>query len=403
VKLFDEAARVDVEPASHGEHSYAFLNRVASPYWAKVRAELEAWFAAYPAEAQPDVLGRFQSKLPAQHWGAWWELYLFTLFSRLGFAVEVHPTTGVRETSPDFRCRRTDCDFYLEAAVVFSGVEEDGRHAGREAWILDLVNKAKNPNFFVWLDFDQVGLERPRRSEVVPPIESWLAGLDADSVAAALAAGQRPPETRLAIRDWRMKLMAIPVKPEARGRPDHRLLGIGPMSSGYVNDRVKLGNSLERKFSRYGRLGRPLVVAVLAMSASVDRESVEGVLFGGAALQYSVDDPTKNRWIRQRDGVWIHERGPVAKAVSAVAVSSRLRPWTCAHELPELWLNPWSDEPLDCDLPFVTGITNDEGQTSYHDKARSASEIFNLPSDWPGPEPPFPRAHATGSQVGCSR
>jgi hypothetical protein len=154
------------------------------------------------------------------------------LFSRLGFAVEVHPETGVRETKPDFRCTRSGQSFYLEAAVVFSGVSEEGRHAGREAWILDLINEAKNANFFVWVGFDQVGSESPGRHEVVGPIENWLAGLDADAVAGSMAVGGRPPETKLSIRDWRMDLKAIPVKPESRGRPDHRLLGIGPMSVG---------------------------------------------------------------------------------------------------------------------------------------------------------------------------
>ena len=381
--------RVDASPASQGEDSYAFLNRVASPYWAKVRDELEAWLSGYPTEARADVVARFRSKLPAQHWAAWWELYLFTLFTRLGFTVEVHPETGVRGTTPDFHCVRADCRFYLEAAVVFSGVSEAGRNAEREGWILDLVNEANNANFFVWLDFDKVGLQRPRRAEVVRPLEEWLAGLDPDAVASSVEAGGTPPETTLTVRDWEMKLRALPVKPEKRGRPDHRLLGIGPISSGFVNDHVKLGNSLKRKFGHYGRLGQPLVVAVLAMSMSVDRESVEEVLFGREALQYSVDDPDDSRWIRQRNGVWMGPRGPVSRAVSAVAASSRLRPWTCAHELPDLWLNPWSDDPLQCDLPFAVGTTNDDGQTTYGQARADASAILGLPDDWPGPEPPF--------------
>jgi hypothetical protein len=85
------------------------------------------------------------------------------LFSRLGFEVEVHPETDVRTTSPDFHSVRADCSFYLEAAVVFSGVTESGRHAAREAWILDLVNDAHNPDSFVWLDFDRRPRRGPRR------------------------------------------------------------------------------------------------------------------------------------------------------------------------------------------------------------------------------------------------
>ena len=324
--LFDDVARENGNPASHGEDSYSFLNRVASPSWAKVRAVLDEWFANYPDEAKADLRGRFQSRRAAQHWGAWWELYLFTLLRRLGYAMEVHRETGVRGTAPDFHCVRDDCSFYLEAAVVFSGIAEDGRHGERESWILDSVNDADNSDFFVWLDFDAVGLERPGRSEIVRPIEAWLTGLDPDRVAKSLDLGDELPEMTLAVRDWRVTLRAVPVKPEARGRPDHRLLGIGPMSSGYVNDHVKLSNSLRHKFRHYGELGEPLVVGVLAMSMSVDRETVEEVLFGRAALQFSADDPSVHRTIRQRNGVWMREGGPVSRAVSAVAVSSQYSP-----------------------------------------------------------------------------
>jgi hypothetical protein len=389
VRLFDDIGRVDGGPAAHGEDSYSFLNRAASPYWAKVRDELEKWFAAFPVDGQADLAGRFQSRRAEQHWAAWWELYVFSLLCRLGFAVEVHPETGVRGTTPDFHCVRGDCRFYVEAATVFSGVMEDGRHGERESWILDLVNEAHNPDFFVWLEFDEVGLERPRRSEVLRPLEDWLATLDPDAAAESIAAPEDLPETVVGFRDWRIRLKAIPVKPEARGRPDHRLLGIGPSSSGFVNDHVKLGNSLRRKFGHYGRLGEPLVVAVLAMSMSVDRETIEEVLFGRAALTFSPDDVENARWIRQRNGVWIGEDGPVSRTVSAVAVSSRLRPWTCAQELPELWLNPWSEAPLTCDAPLTVGVTNDNGQTSYRDASVEASTLFNLRSDWPGPEPAF--------------
>lgn len=114
----------------------------------------------------------------SRHYPAWWELYLFTLFSRLGYAVEVHPDTGTRRTRPDFRCTHDGFGFYLEATTVFSGIVEDGRHAEREGWILDLVNEARNPNFFVHLAFRAVGSQRPKRVEVVPPIEKWLATLD---------------------------------------------------------------------------------------------------------------------------------------------------------------------------------------------------------------------------------
>jgi hypothetical protein len=352
-----------------------------------VRDELEAWFDAFPAQGKTDLRKRFVARAAQQHYPAWWELYLFTLFSRLGFEVEVHPETGVRRTRPDFRCTRADTSFYLEATTVFSGIVEEGRHPEREAWILDLVSEARNPNFFVHLAFRAVGTERPKRAEIVKPIERWLATLDPDAVEPTLR--DNPEALELAVRDWIIELTPIAVRPEARGREGHRLLGMGPMSSGFVNDVEQLRDSLERKFSRYGSLDAPLVVGVLMMSGSVDRETVEQALFGNEAIQFSTSNPEEYHMIRKRNGAWVKGPGPAATAISAVAVASRLRPWTCASHLPELWLHPWARAPLTCELPFVQATADGEGSLVYTDTQAAAWEVLGLPADWPGPELPF--------------
>lgn len=52
VSLFDDLKREDPSPARPGEDSFAFLNRVDTPFWAKVRRLLEEWFGHYPAEGR---------------------------------------------------------------------------------------------------------------------------------------------------------------------------------------------------------------------------------------------------------------------------------------------------------------------------------------------------------------
>lgn len=253
--------------------------------------------------------------------------------------------------------------------------------------ILDLVNEVRNPNFLVHLTFRAVGSRRPKRVEVVKPIEKWLATLDPDTVELTLRENSNALE--LVVDDWIIELNPIPVAPEARGRKEHRLLGFGPMSSGFVNDVPKLRDSLERKFRHYGSLDAPLVVGVLMMSGSVDRETVEQALFGDEAIQFSRSDPRDYRLIRRRNGAWVKERGPAATAVSAVAVSSRLRPWTSASHLPEFWLHPRAQTPLACELPFACAAVSDEGSLVYADAGVRACELLGLPADWPGPESPF--------------
>jgi hypothetical protein len=58
--------------------------------------------------------------------------------------------------------------------------------------LLTLVNKATNPNFHAKLEFDRLGTQRPKETELIRPLEQWLTGLDPDEVAAAVDAGQEP-------------------------------------------------------------------------------------------------------------------------------------------------------------------------------------------------------------------
>ncbi len=84
MRLFDDINRSDSSPAAYTEDSYGFLNRVAGDVWQRIRETLEEWFAAYPREHAADLRGRFRSRRPGAHEGAWWELYLYRLFLRMG-------------------------------------------------------------------------------------------------------------------------------------------------------------------------------------------------------------------------------------------------------------------------------------------------------------------------------
>ena len=218
--------RTDRSPARYSEDSFAFLNRAAGAFWQRVRDELENWFAAYPSEHQADLRARFRSRLPSQHWAAWWELYLHRVFTALGFEVEVHPELPGVDARPDFRLTRGAEAAYVEAVTSFSGIVDEGRHGAREAWILDAINEANSDNFFVGVNFDAVGKQHPRVAEVTGPIEEWLGQLDPDDVAATYEVTRELPTHGVAIRDWGLTVTAIPKNPKARGKPG-RLLGGG--------------------------------------------------------------------------------------------------------------------------------------------------------------------------------
>ncbi len=256
--LFDDVPRTDASPSRHAEDSFAFMNRVDQEFWARVRALIESWFAEYPPEYRAELRGAFRSDKPQQHFAAWWELYLFTMYRRLGYQVEVHPSLKHTSKRPDFRLRKGAEGLYVEARLVHSGIfdETQNRHAMREGALFDLINEAKSPNFHVGLTFERIGTQQPRASEVVRPLAQWLHRLDPDHEAAVLEAGGEPDVLHLAPRDWVLTFEAFPISREHRGKPG-RLLEIYPLQAGVINDVEKLREALRRKSGKYSNLDEP--------------------------------------------------------------------------------------------------------------------------------------------------
>lgn len=385
--LFDDFTRTDPSPARDGESSFEFMNRVRQPFWERIRDELDTWFADYPVDDADDLRARFRSSAPDQHFAAWWELYLHRFFRRLGFDVDLHPALPGITTKPDFRVTAGDTSILVEAATTFSGIVDEDRNGAREAWITSAINSTSDPNFFVGIDFEQVGLERPRVREITKPLLAFLDGLDPDQV--STLDHDDLPELRLTPRDWDIRITPIPIKPEARGDPSHRLLGMGAPIAGMVNDVEMLGRTLDRKRKRYGTPDEPFVIAVLVMSSFADDDDILKALLGRTVVQFSVGDFEMARLARVPDGLWTSKTGPTNRHVSAVITGTALQPWNLATSAPTTWLNPWAARPLD--VPMMTRLADitTAGAVTFRDPSRPPHEVFGLPADWPGPEAPF--------------
>ncbi len=363
-------------------------------FWGRIRKQLDVWYREFP-DTDGDLRRRFRSDAPGQHFAAWWELYLHAVFRRLGFAVATHPDMGTTVRRPDFELTRGGEAFLMEAATVFSGLVEDGRHGAREAEVLDALESVADPDFILSVAFEQVGASSPPKARFVRDVREWLKSLDPDAVRRESEAGAEPPERSFTpAADWEVDLRAFAFSPEARGAPGHRMIGIGPVSVGWVNDREKLGAKLRGKSRRYGRPRIPLVIAVLSLSSFADDDDVEEALFGSRANQVSVTDPLTTTAVRQPDGLWQGFGGPSARHVSAVLHGSNILPQTCAGQLPRLWHHPWAAHPLTLYLPFAASRVEEDRLVAHAARADAAT-VLGLPAAWPGPEDPFPR-HAPG-------
>src|SRR5262249_49851789 len=95
-------------------------------------------------------------------------------------------------------------------------------------------------------------------------------------------------------------------------------------------------------------------------------------------------------------GLWAGPRGVTNRRVSAVLVGHGILHHNFAHQPPRLWHHYAPHHPLDAGLPFATARLVD-GELWLADAERAPHDLFGLPEEWPGPDPPFGSAPSLGS------
>jgi len=216
------------------------------------------------------------------------------------------------------------------------------------------------------------------------PIKAWLATLDPDRAQEEYEHRRTLPRQVFRGPNWEIELRAIPRAPGKRSRRA-RLIGMGPMTSGYVNDVAYVRSALARKGSHYGDLDAPFIVAVMP-SFHFDFESAADVFYGSQAISFQIDDPEAAITVRKPDGFW----APRSSRVSAALVGPGVLPWTIAKTAPMLWLNPFAAHALPTSwLPVPYVHVDEDGRPRIVHPPTAPAALFRLPEDWPGPEPRF--------------
>lgn len=378
--LFDDDVQRFPPPRRPTESDFQFLNRAAGEPWQATRELLEVWYRDYD-DVDDDLRGRFRDPAKAQHVGAWWELYTHATFRRLGYDITIHPDLPGTNKKPDFLIRNGSTELIVECAVML----EDSRWADSDGrnWVLECINDTHDPNFFVRVDINAEGQERPRRAGIMAPVKAWLATLDVDAVWEATRSGGDWPKEEFVIRGWHITLSAIPRSPERRGL-ETGLIGIGPMKSGWLRHAEQMRAILSDKGSKYGEPDHPFVLALLGLPITAGEYEMTNALYGSPAMTVVVgeNDLSPREWIRERDAYWRPAPALRGSRISAVLFAEGLNPHRPFSVLPRTWINPWAKVPLDSLPPFAAFVVEDD-QLVSHEATMTAEDLFGYPPHWP--------------------
>ncbi len=381
MKLFEDFVRTDASPARFTESSFSFLNRASWPEVEAVRTLLEKWFSTYPVPMRQELKNRFTSLAYSEHLGAWWELYVYSLYQALGYSIEVHPDVPGTDSkrSPDFLVSNDRASFYVECTAV-SPRSHSGEPSGSgQSWIYDAINEVDNPNFYVGLRILQAGTQQPRSSSVRRQLTQWLARLEPD-------ASDEIPPFLMEVKDWKLDVTAYRIPRENRTGTG-RLLGILPPSGAFfVNDVEVIHDALRDKGGRYGeRLDKPLIVAIASVSGFTDEEHVTDAVFGRKTLRITEGQDRSVHLVRMSNGYWrpaTDDSPPRGARVSGVLFGQRLAPYSVATAFPKLWLNPWAFRALTATEPFTTVARHDNGEI-IEVPGTGGALVLGLASSWP--------------------
>jgi hypothetical protein len=331
--------RTDETPRAHQEPAYAFLDRAAGARWARVRAELDGWFAQLPAVARADVRNRFAQDAELDHAGAFWELWVHEAHRRRGFEVTVNIGCEAGERRQDFVLARGRERCWLEATVVGGDSPLSFTERRLDEQLRDILETVRAPRFSLALEVVAYGACSPGRRRIVPPLERWLGEFDVCELRTRRAAGAAAPVKRLAFDDWIVDVEAIALEGSAaRACGCAQLVPRSAGAGGAVNDVRPLRRKIKKKAARYGELDRPYLLAVLALGDAVRERDVERALLGASDRDHAV---------------WHGPGGPCNTRLSGVLVARGLHSTDpLATTVPALWQNPWALRPLGLALPW---------------------------------------------------
>ena len=144
------------------------------------RAELEHWYSRFP-DSDGDLRSRFRSpKKDQNHDGAFFELFLYELFARLGLSVQAHPTLD-GGSRPDFLVSGSARKAYVEATYL----NQPSTDLPLEAKVLNEIDDLDDhvpAGLGLYVRCTGTLTQAPKTRCITDRICQWLCGLHSQTV-----------------------------------------------------------------------------------------------------------------------------------------------------------------------------------------------------------------------------
>ncbi|WP_159006510.1 hypothetical protein [Bradyrhizobium sp. S69] len=379
MSIFDDIPRDDHEPPLPDETQFSYLNRSGRPEAARVREQVDAWFAAYAETHRAVLVSRFRSTIDDQHRSAFFELFLYHfLLARGCKIVVIEPKLEHTDKSPDFLVENGKGErFYVEAVQASGLSNQEVAARARLNTALSAIDISPSPLHF--LDLKVTGLPTKPLSikKLKTALTSWIASLPSDETAR-----QAAPFV------WEEHGAKIQLTAWTRSRPGEkgRAIGVRRSPATRIDPSQEIRPALKKKASRYGKLDHPYLVALNGLSTHHRESAVTEALFGTPYVEISKGPNGEEivRDLNRPDGIWYGPPNgqPRNTRLSGVLALMKIDPWNFASKTGLLIPNPWAEKPLP-EIGLGIAEWTVVGDELKRKDGKPMHELIGLPAAWP--------------------
>lgn len=363
--LFDDKVRTLEGPSPYNADIYRYYNDSAREDVGIVRNLLESWFKTYPEEHKDDFKAGFKAAMAP----GFYELYIYTLFTALGYDLEVHPELPGTAKRPDFKATKNKDYFYIEVKylTMSSAIEKNAER--KKNAVLDAIDKIDASNFLLMLEeiiFKDIS--QPSGKSIIRFFNQELSKYNPDDYTALLEKHGFDGMPAIIYDDEKItiKTKLLPKSSKYRGT-NSRSIALHPSVAVWGNDSDDIKSALEAKAVRYGKFNAPFIICLNKQNVGLDKIEVNEALHGKLRISWSTNPLNRDeRWEYDGTGLFGSKVNPKFTRLSAVYITNANDANLAMNADHVLTHNPFAQFPLELSI------------------GKKIKELLNIPDDYPG-------------------
>jgi hypothetical protein len=381
INLFDFTFEFIEGPSNNNENPFNYYHKSNRNDIGIIRDTLEQWFLEYPESEKAEIKNRFKKDMDS----AFYELFLYIMFKRLGFDIKIHPELKNSNKRPDFLITKEGLQVYVEAKICNDKSEAEMAFERLQNEFYDQLSKVRIKGFLLSIEeLDFKTKKQPRVKELITKIEKYVAKLDPTIVTAEIEkyGFDICPNIVFENNDLKILIQPMPLDESQKDVISENPIGMFPVESFWGGGEESLRESILKKAKRYGKFEIPYLICINTLGKKTSgNKDIENVIWG--SLQYSFSTNPENRdgkMTRKNDGIFYNSGKGKLSNVSGVFFT-KVFPSNIPNAKYWLYKNPFANNIFDfSQLNLVYNYVNKN--EIIISAGRGFDEIFEISKDW---------------------